>query len=162
MTSANVPRVTTALQRSPNQSRLGQEAGCCRATVNRIARVKLWALTQNVFIHQILTESYKTARQQIQIQIQIRVLRLRPHRCEAFQSPCHRYHRTVKWGQRTQTTHTHTQHNAHTQLNHPEDTLFSLSVASEHVRQIGFKTRHADGVLHGCRQTVKQFGAPVD
>ena len=63
MTSANVPRVTTALQRSPNQSRLGQEAGCCRATVNRIARVKLWALTQNVFIHQILTESYKTARQ---------------------------------------------------------------------------------------------------
>ena len=63
MTSANVPRVRTALQRSPNQSRLGQEAGCCRATVNRIARVQLWALPQNVFIHQILTESYKTARQ---------------------------------------------------------------------------------------------------
>ena len=63
MISANVPRVRTALQRSPNQSRLGQEAGCCRATVNRIARVRLWALPQNVFIHQILTESYKTARQ---------------------------------------------------------------------------------------------------
>ena len=63
MTSANVPRVRTALQRSPNQSGLGQEAGCCRATVNRIARVQLWALPQNVFIHQILTESYKTASQ---------------------------------------------------------------------------------------------------